>query len=399
MTVIYMKRISVLLLASASFCFAQDRHGLARNNRSEGTNVGLRFETNRTSVPRLAATPGLRPTPTPRPPPSPFVEPHFLLPPDPDANDYRSVVNAEGTKVIFERNPTASANDVKLYILDLSTHDVQPFVEMASTRPDWCWIRSGGTLTSGPVAFSNNDGIYRVDPGGMPVPLPNTANMIYPAWYPGCQYLAVDVGAQADLGQGCNEPVRPLTAKIDATTGDVVVCRLANDTVWAGFPSVNQANPNLVAFAGQFNQECNYYDQELNYSWVTDTSTQPPHVAPLDHDAPTGPAFVQKFQARAGWWSADGQWFAFESNRICNDLTGQTYAIFIQDASGTRPAIQVSDCKWNVQHPKWFPPRNDGKTLLIAAVQPAPHPGQSPQPYRLATFDVSRLLEGEATAR
>ena len=33
--------------------------------------------------------------------------------------------------------------------------------------------------------------------------------------------------------------------------------------------------------------------------------------------------------------------------------------------------MQVTDCKWNVQHPKWFPPRKDGKTLLIAAVQGA----------------------------
>ena len=374
-----MKQIFAFLLASGSFCFAQEHHGMPNDPR---------------------------PTPTPRPPPSRFVEPHFLLPPNPEVNDYRPVVNAEGTKVVFERYPTGNASDVKLYptgnasgtklyILDLATGDVQPFVTFASTRPDWCWIRSGGTLTSGPVAFSNDhDGIYRVDPGGQPVLLSNTAGMIYPAWYPGCQYLAVDVGAQADLGQGCNEPARPLTAKIDATTGAVVVCRLANDTVWAGFPSVNQVNPNLVAFAGQFNGESNYYDQELNYSWVTDTSTQPPHVAPFDHDAPTGPAFLQKFQARTGWWSPDGKWFAFESNRICNDLSGQTYAIFIQDASGTQPAIQVSDCKWNVQHPKWFPPRNDGKTLLIAPVQPVPRPGQSPQPYRLATFDVSRLVIG-----
>jgi len=373
-----MKQIFVLLLAFGSFCFAQEHHGMPK---------------------------GPRPTPTPRPPPSPFVEPKFLLPANRDVNDYRPVVNAEGTKVVFERYPTGNASDVKLYptgnasgtklyILDLATGDVQPFVTFASTRPDWCWISSGGTLTSGPVAFSNNDGIYRVDPSGTPTPLPNTANMIYPAWYPGCQYLAVDVGAQADLGQGCNEPVRPLTAKIDATTGAVVVCRLANDTVWAGFPSVNQVNPNLVAFAGQFNGESNYYDQDLNYSWVTDTSMQPPRVAPFDHDAPTGPAFLQKFQARTGWWSPDGKWFAFESNRICKDLSGQTYAIFIQDASGTQPAIQVSDCKWNVQHPKWFPPRTDGKTLLIAPVQPVPPPGESPQPYRLATFDVSRLVIG-----
>jgi Tol biopolymer transport system component len=201
--------------------------------------------------------------------------------------------------------------------------------------------------------------------------------MIYPSWHPDCEHLAVDVtGAQ-------------VTAQIDATTGDVVISPLANETVWAGLASVNQTNPNLIAFAGQFNEESNYYNQDLNYVWVTDTSTVPPTVAPLDHQAPSGPAFLQKFQARAGWWSPDGNWFAFESNRICSEIDGQTYAIFIQDANGARPAVQVTDCSWNIQHPKWFPPRKDGKTLLIAAVQAGPG-----EPFRIATFDVSRFVRG-----
>jgi len=158
------------------------------------------------------------------------------------------VVNAEGTTVIFERHRTSAPNDIKLYSLDLSTGDVQPFVTFASTRADWCWDRSGGQLRSGPVAFSNNNGIWTVATGGQPVRLHNTAGMVYPSWYPDCEHLAVDVtGPQ-------------VTAEIDATTG--------------------------------------------------------------------------------------------------------------------------------IQHPKWFPPREDGKTLLIAAVQA---PGQ---PFRIATFDVSLFVGG-----
>jgi hypothetical protein len=210
--------------------------------------------------------------------------------------------------------------------------------------------------------------------------------MIYPSWYPDCEHLAVDVTSAQ------------VTAEIDATTGQTIVSPLANETVWAGFASVNQANPNLISFAGQFNGESNYYNQDLNYTWVTDRSTTPPTVAPMDRNAPRGAAFLQKFQARAGWWSPDGQWFAFESNRICNDINGNTYAIFIQDANGMRPAMQISDCsKWNVQHPKWFPPRNDGRVFLIAAVQDVQGASVAtcpPVPFRIASFDVSLLLEG-----
>jgi len=345
-TAINMNRIFILMLASAPLCFAQTTSHRNPNG-------------------------------------SPFVEPNFLMPEDATVSDYRPVMNAEATTVIFERNPIASPNDIKLYSLDLTSGNVQHFVTFASTRPDWCWQRSGNNLTSGPVAFSNDDGIYRVDAGASPTPLPNTTGMIYPSWYPDCQSMAVDVtGTQ-------------VTAQIDANTGQVIRSPLGSATIWAGFPSVNQTHPNLVAFAGQFNGRSPYYNQDLNYVWVTDTSTGRPRVAPLERHAPRGPSFQQRFQARAGWWSPDGQWFAFESNRACNNINGQTYAIFIQDASGIRPAMQVSDCsKWNVQHPKWFPPRNDGKVFLIAAVQ-AIEPNQPacpPPPFRIASFDVTEFI-------
>jgi hypothetical protein len=80
----------------------------------------------------------------------------------------------------------------------------------------------------------------------------------------------------------------------DATIGRVINSPLANATVWAGFPSVNQTNPNLIAFAGQFNEESNYYNKDLNYVWVTERSTVPPTVAPLDREAPSGVAFLAK---------------------------------------------------------------------------------------------------------
>lgn len=316
------------------------------------------------------------------------ASPKFLLAPfypNPGFSDYRPVLNADGTAVIFER--TFAGNPVTtLYIAKISTGQVQPLVPFASFRADWCWLKSAnGGLTSGPVAFSNTQGIYRANVSSITLLatqvslLGHTGGMIYPSWYPDCSFIAADVGA--DKTQ--------VTAQINALTGQTLIPVLANDTVWAGFPSVNQVNPNLIAFAGQYKGGSNYYNQDLNYVWVTNRSTDPPAVAPFDQQAPAGPGFLQTFQARAGWWSPDGNWFAFESNRICEQEDGQTYAIFIQDAAGANPAMQVSDCSWNVQHPKWFPPgTTGGKTFLIAAVAPS---GLT-QNFAIASFDVSAFV-------
>ena len=313
----------------------------------------------------------------------PFAEPNFLLPADPDASDYRPVLNAQGDTFVYERT-FAGTSATQLYYATIPNGTPQPFTNLGeSTRADWCWNRSAGGLTSGPVAFASDDGIYLVaGPGAAGAALPGTAGMIYPSWYPDCKYLAVDVtGVQ-------------VTAKIDLT-GKTAISPLANDRIWAGFPSVNQANPNHVAFAGQNNEESNYYNEDLNYVWVTDRSRPRPRVEPLERNAPKGSAFLQKFQGRAGWWSPDGKWYAFESNRICNEVDGMTYAVFIEDAGGTRPPMQVTDCKWNVQHPKWFPPgAMGGNPSLIAAVAVASTGGKS-EPFAIASFDVSAFVTGQ----
>jgi len=82
-----LKRILILLLASAPLCFGQAPPHQLLNGSS-------------------------------------FVEPNFLLPENSEVDDYRPVLNAEGTMLIFERNPTAMPSDVKLYSADLATMDV-----------------------------------------------------------------------------------------------------------------------------------------------------------------------------------------------------------------------------------------------------------------------------------
>jgi hypothetical protein len=55
----------------------------------------------------------------------------------------------------------------------------------------------------------------------VPTPLPNTAGMIYPSWYPDCLRIAADV------------TTTQVTAEIDATTGTMIRPALAGSTVWA----------------------------------------------------------------------------------------------------------------------------------------------------------------------
>jgi hypothetical protein len=310
----------------------------------------------------------------------PFVEPQFLLPSNPDVSDYRPVVDAAATTVIFERTFHDNPSVTTLYGLNLATREVRPVVTFQSFRPDWCWLRSAQGISDGPLAFSNSDGVYLLKfDGSPPALLPETAGMIYPSWYPNCRHVAAD------------DTTNQVTVKIDAATGRTVRSPLANDAVFAGFPSVDQAHPNLIGFAGQTRAGSHYYNQDLNYPWVTDTSTEPARVMPLDQRVPDRPGFLPKFQARAGWWSPDGKWFAFESNRICNDVDGLTYAIFIQDAAGARPAMQVTDCKLNLNHPKWFPPSyNGGRATLIAA---AAEPGSN-KPFAIVTLDVADFVTG-----
>lgn len=77
-------------------------------------------------------------------------------------------------------------------------------------------------------------------------------------------------------------------------------------------------------------------------------------------------------------------------NRICNDLSGATYAIFIQDAAGLKPAMQVTSCDWNVQHPKWFPLGSTGdRVMLIAA---AASKGETQ--FHIATLGVTAFVTG-----
>ncbi|MGA8433542.1 MAG: hypothetical protein WA863_05270 [Methyloceanibacter sp.] len=62
----------------------------------------------------------------------------------------------------------------------------------------------------------------------------------------------------------------------------------------------------------------------------------------------------------------------------------------LAEPAGLKPAMQVTSCEWNAEHPKWFPPGSTGnKVMLIAAVAK-----QSESQFHIATLDVTALVQG-----
>jgi len=52
--------------------------------------------------------------------------------------------------------------------------------------------------------------------------------------------------------------------------------------------------------------------------------------------------------------------------------------------------MQVTDCQYNAQHAKWFPPAaTPNRTLLIVAAQPTPADNPA-----IATLDVTAFVSG-----
>lgn len=295
-----------------------------------------------TAAPQFARAQIVRAAPT-------YVEPTLIFTCS-SYSYYRPAISADGAYVIFESTPnggTATNLVIDAFPTNPPTncadHFPTPFISTGVTagsqRADWCWDRSaGGKPKNGPVAFSNGDGIFTATPNGMnSVPatgMTNTAEMIYPSWYPDCRKLAVDVWQPNPQVNGRQWVI----AQIDLT-GHVTAYPLGGDAVWAGFPSVNQQNPSVVAFAGQSNGQQNgiaaYYNQNINYIWVAGGQGKYIRTVPLERNIDVNLGFLPIFQARAGWWSPDGNWFAFSPIATATTLK----ATSMQFSSSTQRAF------------------------------------------------------------
>lgn len=304
----------------------------------------------------------------------PFADPVFLMtyPATATYTDYRPVLNSTASTVIFERTIQGIT---KLHSLDLTNPNAKPtlFVpglNAQSFRPDWSW------QTDQVVFMNTTNGVYLASTSGQYNLIKGTLKMSYPTWYPDGATLAI-------YNNRAHNPPLPIprTSKMDLS-GTVLQPVLANDNIWAGFPSVNQTNPNQIAFAGQVVISGGTYNQNKNYIWLTDTSTTPPTVRTLAPGAPTH-KFDPNFQGRAPWYSPDGKWIAFESNRF---NSSGLYSIFIQIADGSQTAVRVTDPKWNANHAKWY---RNGTELVVAVLQTK---GSTNQNRGIAKLDVSAFV-------
>ncbi len=322
-----------------------------------------------------------------------LITPEFVFsyPSPATVSDYRSVVDKTGAFVIFERSAVDLSGALglpQLYLYDLAGGGALPGPFLGgspaidtSTRPDWSWV-------NGLVAF-NYSGLVMVGVVSSSGQNPKlfgdgTVGMNYPTWFPDGATLATESD---------NAVPDPNTTTISAASGATLKTVLEGTGFWGGMPSVNPVNPNLIAFAGQTWVKGQKYQQDYNYIYVMDLSSANPPV-PLEYNAPMSGNYDPAFQGRAPWWSPDGKWVVFESNRPTQFEANGLYAIYLYEYGVPNPGRQITNTIYNCNHAKWYPfgfpgyPAGDFK-LTVAAWQGG---GTTPTgPYGLATLDLTAL--------
>ena len=150
---------------------------------------------------------------------------------------------------------------------------------------------------------------------------------------------------------------------------------------------------NLIAFAGQA-VSGSTYNQDRNYIYVMDTSG-PDGPVPLEAGAPRSGSFNPDYQGRAPWWSPDGKWVAFESNRPSQYEANGLYAIYLYEHGGSGPAMQITSTIYNCNHAKWFPTGfpggPSGPFQLIVASWLGAQSNPPQRPYGLSALDLTPL--------
>ena len=268
---------------------------------------------------------------------APFPE-HKFITSDPSVEDLWPCFSPDGKKVLFSRK-AAGDRTWYLHSVDLTAGTPSPFPprtsRIAGTRANWSWNRNLIAFNGRPSRGNFN--LSLIDGNSSEVRLLAFTGlndqMSYPSWYPDANRFAV-----VDFSLQQASVVRRIDLK-----NKTVVTLTDPKTHWAGVPRVSP-DGKLIVMGGQTKQG-QRYTQYQNTIWFLDSNG----MRPLD--------------SQRGWapfWSPDGEWFVFASDR--NSQEGR-WAIFVAKRDGSR-IQQLTPHHRHASHPTWSP---DGKRIAFSA--------------------------------
>jgi dipeptidyl aminopeptidase/acylaminoacyl peptidase len=263
--------------------------------------------------------------------------------------DARPVFSPDGRSVLFMRSPISNpeGNQATLWIVPAAGGDATLFFgdpNLQTTRPDWSHTRSAFQIAfTGLKKGVDKPGTYLLDVSTKRVKnvlKPGKHIWSYPSWYPDGKHLAVtnyDPFVHQVVKSDLKGLYEPLTDP---------------KVVWAGMSSVspNSSLGNPIVFAGQIPATKpipppDGYNEDTNQIWIQMEGEPPFQIDPN--------------QGRAPWWSPDGEFIAFESNRTTEATQYLIFVHSLKDGS----TVPVTPMALNVQHAKWSP---DGSQIVFA---------------------------------
>lgn len=335
-------------------------------------------------------------TDTPAPIPEPFAPPlpvlRFLTS-DPAFSDYRPTPDPTGELVLFERTPAAGGDTVLFLATGASSSSptVTRFLfgdPLIQTRPDWSWA-TGRIAFNGAPAGNIGPFVHLIDPDGSDlVQIANSGGWNYPIWTSDGSQLVVFNNSVGAVPRPHSSLILPdgtiLQENLNGTDANGV-------PMFGGFAAPNPLDPLRIAYAGQPTlpswvpgqpagcaNDPSGYNQCFNYPFLNSRAGGVFTSAPLEADASIA-AYDPSKQGRAPYWSPNGRYLVFESDRLGG------YAIFLADTQTGAPPIQLTDPNFEAQHAKWFP---DGRRLVLTCLQQAGGPVRG-----IAVIDISEYVQ------